>query len=72
MKHAAEMSTAIAGGYELRYRPLFEIGREFAFPCDVQGHVAIDALSQRALNNYLYARAMVGMELGWPQVERRA
>ena len=57
--------------YELCYRPLHQIGRGFAFPCDALGKVAMDALSERALANYLYARAVVGNELGWPLVQRR-
>jgi hypothetical protein len=30
--------------------------------------VDMDALSERALNNCLYARAMMGMEVSWPDV----
>jgi hypothetical protein len=58
--------------YELRYPPLSQHGRGFAFPCDAQGRVVMDELSEQALNNYLYARATVGLDLGWPLVERRA
>ena len=56
--------------YQLRYRSLFHSGRGFAFPCDSRGHVDLDCLSERARNNYLYARAMVGKELAAPAVER--
>jgi hypothetical protein len=56
--------------YCLRFESLFNSGRGFAFPCDGQGHVDIDALSDHARNNYLYARAMVGRELAAPRVER--
>ena len=35
--------------YELRYRPLSEIGCGFAFPCDVCGQVVMDELSERSL-----------------------
>jgi hypothetical protein len=35
-------------GYELRFQSLFTEGRGYAFPCDAQGHVNIDALSERA------------------------
>lgn len=58
--------------YELRYRPLSEIGCGFAFPCDRCGQVPIDELSERARANYLYARAAVGYELQWPLVSRLA
>jgi len=58
--------------YELRYRPLSQIGRGFAFPCDACGQVVMDELSERTLANYLYARAAVGQELECPQVRRVA
>ena len=54
--------------FELRFQSLFDSGRGFAFPCDPQGHVDLDHLSDRARNNYLYARAMVGRELSVPAV----
>jgi hypothetical protein len=72
MSHTAEKGTATVASYALCYQPLFERGRGFSFPCDAQGHVAIDELSERALNNYLYARAMVGKELEWPRVRCNA
>ena len=55
--------------FQLRFQSLFDPGRGFAFPCDAQGHVDLDALSEKARNNYLYARAMVGRELATPRVE---
>jgi DNA-binding NarL/FixJ family response regulator len=57
--------------YELCYRPLFGVGCGFAFPCDARGNVILDGLSERALNNYLYARVVTGSQLGWPSIERR-
>ena len=64
-------STAMlsASGYQLRFRSLFDEARGYAFPCDAQGHVDLDALSDRAMNNYLYARAVVGREFFFPEVE---
>jgi hypothetical protein len=56
--------------YELRYRPLFDRGCGFAFPCDANGKVDLDDLSEQALRNYLYARAVTGSQLCWPSVER--
>lgn len=53
---------------ELRYQSLFREGRGFSFPCDERGGVDLDALSERARNNYLFARAMVGRELATPEV----
>ena len=54
--------------YELRYQSLFNAGRAYAFPCDAEGHVDIDALSGHARENYLYARTVVGRELSMPSV----
>lgn len=55
--------------FELRYQSLFNSGRGFAFPCDPKGQVDLNQLSDRARNNYLYARAMVGRELTVPAVQ---
>jgi hypothetical protein len=57
-------------GYELRFQSLFDEGRAYSFPCDVSGHVNMDALSERARTNYLYARAVVGREFSLPAVFR--
>ena len=62
------MSLNEAGAYELRFQSLFNEGRALAFPCDAQGHVDMDALSERARGNYLYARAVVGREFATPAV----
>lgn len=58
--------------YELRFRSLFNEGRALAFPCDADGHVDMNTLSQRALSNYLYARTVVGREFSLPAVQPRA
>ena len=50
---------------------LFSEGRALSFPCDVEGHVDCDALPGRALNNYLFARAMIGREFTMPAVTLR-
>jgi hypothetical protein len=54
--------------YELRFRSLSDPGRAYAFPCDASGHVDMDALSDRALENYLYARTVVGRDFSSPAV----
>ena len=56
--------------YELRFRSLFNPGRGLAFPCDALGHVDMDSLSRRALNNYLFARTLIGREFCVPEVGR--
>ena len=55
--------------FQLCFRSLFHSGRGYAFPCDASGHVDMDHLSERARNNYFFARAMVGRELAVPAVE---
>jgi len=62
------MSTTYCA-YVLRFRSLFDEGRGYVFPCDAQGRVDMDAMSERALNNYLYARTVVGREFSAPAVE---
>jgi len=63
------VSNSQAGGvYELRFNDLFIAGRAYAFPCDASGRVDMDTLSDRARNNYLYARALVGRDVSVPAV----
>jgi len=55
--------------YLLRFRSLFDPGRAYVFPCDAAGHVDMDALSERARVNYLYARTVIGREFTAPDVQ---
>lgn len=59
-----------SAGWELRFESLFNAGRALSFPCDAAGRVDLDALSERARRNYLYARAVVGREYAAPAVMR--
>ncbi|MFZ2651168.1 MAG: hypothetical protein WA210_13785 [Burkholderiaceae bacterium] len=68
--HDSTSADVNGAGYELRFRSLFDEGRAYSFPCDVAGQVNIDALSDRARLNYLYARTVVGRELSMPAVRR--
>lgn len=64
------MNTAFGKpAYELRFQSLFKEGRALCFPCDEGGLVELDALSDRARSNYLYARAVVGREYAAPAVQ---
>ena len=58
--------------FMLCFRSLFDSGRGYAFPCDDCGQVDLDGLSERARNNYFFARATVGRELAVPVVEAQA
>ena len=66
------MNPPASSQYQLRFQSLFNSGRGFAFPCDDHGRVDLDRMSERARNNYFYARAMVGRELATPEVQRAA
>lgn len=54
--------------YEIRYQPLAEDLSALSFPCDMQGHVDLDELSPLVVENYLFARAMVGRGYALPAV----
>ncbi len=56
--------------YELRFESLFHAGRALAFPCDARGGVRLDSLSEKALQNYLFARAVVGRDYASPTIRR--
>ena len=57
-----------ATGYQLSF-PLLLDGREaFVFPCDAHGHVDMDSLSERVRHDYLYARALMGIDVARPTV----
>ena len=58
--------------FEIRYQSLFSEGRALSFPCDAQGHVQMDTLTDRARANYLYARAVVGREFAFPAIRATA
>lgn len=61
--------TPVPGQFELRFQSLFHAGKALAFPCDARGDVLLDSLSARALENYLFARAVVGHEYANPVVQ---
>lgn len=52
--------------HQLRYQSLSNAGRVMSFPCDAQGHVPLDDLSDRVRDDYLFARAVVGRDFAFP------
>lgn len=58
-------------GFELRFLDLAHPGHMYSFPCDAEGHVDLDRLSDQGRANYFFARASVGHHLAWPTVARR-
>lgn len=57
-----------ADQYELRFANLFDEGRGLSFPCDSDGQVDLDRLSERARTNYFFARSAIGREFRCPAV----
>jgi len=68
MNHALATESPCAN-HVLWFRSLFREGHALAFPCDAQGRVDMDSLSERARNNYPYARTAVGREFAAPAVQ---
>jgi hypothetical protein len=58
----------VSGTHYLLFRALFESPRSLSFPCDAGGHVHLDGLSARALDNYLFARTAIGHDYYVPIV----
>jgi len=63
------METATTA-HELRFRSLFDPGRWYAFPCDVQGRIRIDVLSEAARASLASVESRVGSELSSPEIVR--
>lgn len=59
---------AMTCSHLLCYQSLSNAGRSLSFPCDAQGHVLLDSLSERARANYFYARRVVGRDYAMPVV----
>jgi hypothetical protein len=64
----AKIESNRCAGYELRFQPLVHDSPVFVFPCDPEGHVDMDALSDADKLDYLYARVLVGREFAAPDV----
>ena len=56
--------------HELRFVSLFDRGRAVAVPCDAQGRVDLDRLSERMRVSYFSARARMGRDFAYPVVRR--
>jgi hypothetical protein len=54
--------------YELRFQSLFHEGRGYAFQCDAEGHVDLDAMSEKTRQSYFYARTLIGRDFSMPAV----
>jgi hypothetical protein len=54
--------------FEMRFSALNPNGASLCFPCNCAGQVNLDGLSSTVKREYLYARAMIGLEYGYPVV----
>ena len=54
--------------YELRFQRHSGERSELSFPCDASGHVDLDSLGDRARNEYLFARTVIGRDFMAPEV----
>ncbi len=66
------MNTSTGLVFELRFTSLFQEGRGYSFPCDAQGRVDLDSLSERARANYFFARSVIGRDVAVPAVRPAA
>lgn len=62
------VSSGPTAGFELHFPSLFDSGRALAFPCNANGVVELERLSERARSNYVRARILVGREYAFPAV----
>ena len=58
-----------AARYELRFQSLFHTGRGLVFPCDRDGEVHWDAMTDGARAAFLRAQGSVGREYASPAVQ---
>jgi hypothetical protein len=54
--------------FEVRFNALSQYGAVRRFACDNCGRVDLDSLSSQDKREYLYARAMIGLEYAYPVV----
>lgn len=53
----------------LHFEPLAAQGHGLDIPCDPQGRVGLDALGDKARNDYFFARALIGCLFARPVVK---
>ncbi|MEY4751642.1 MAG: hypothetical protein RIQ60_3856 [Pseudomonadota bacterium] len=57
---------AASSNYLIRFDALSQYGTARCFPCSHCGQVDLDGLSSQDKREYLYARAMIGLEFAYP------
>jgi len=66
VNHAGDVA---AHGFHLRFRPLQAQLADCTVPCDADGHVHLDSLSDNLRRDYLFARTLVGRDFMRPAIE---
>ena len=66
--NTTQCSLREGANFELRFQSLFNEGRGYAFPCDANGRVDLDALSDTLRTSYLFARTLIGRDFSVPAV----
>ena len=56
----------------LHFEPLASQGAGLDIPCDPQGRVGLDALGDKARNDYFFARTLIGRLFARPTVKPAA
>ena len=62
--------TSSAGHWQIRFEPLVAGATASVFSCDAQGQVELDAMEDRARNDYFFARALIGRDFARPVLVR--
>lgn len=57
--------------YELRFQSLRDRREVLRIRCDEAGRADMDTMDTATLNNYLYARALLGMDFSMERIPRR-
>lgn len=64
----AKNQLATGRRYELHFQSMLQRSRDWTFPCDSEGHVDMNAMTERDRINYLFARALMGIDLDLPRI----
>ncbi|KQW52398.1 hypothetical protein ASD88_05100 [Pelomonas sp. Root662] len=64
------MPTQAQATHLLHFEPLAAQGAGLDIPCDPEGHVGLDALGDKARNDYFFARALIGCVFARPTVKQ--
>ena len=67
-RREGETTTNHTTAYELCFHSLLATERGLSFPCDAAGRVDMDTLTDKARDDYLYARTVVGRVFRPPSV----